>query len=83
MTHTITKSESNRISLILRKSRLDQSEMEFVVERYIYIRKGKDINIDLEKNSSWTLPRQLTKLNEAYDSALGWLTNNTNEWVVN
>lgn len=67
---------------------LSQREMEYVVEKYIKIRKGKSIKIDLCK--PWSdhqvienpiiLTKNLNKLNELYSFVVNWLEKNEKEW---
>lgn len=63
------------VSDIIRKTVLDQAEMQFVVEQYIEERKGVKVTIDLTPKSqlaSLLVQDQLIKLHAAYDCAVRW-----------
>ncbi len=67
---------------------LEQSELEYVVEKYIYIRTAKEVKINLIKG----IPRELIplmftnemqKLDMAFSSACKWLMSNQDKWIEN
>jgi hypothetical protein len=65
-----------------------QSEIIFVVENYIKIRKGKDLSINIFKGPSSNklftihsyISDQIDKLLHAADESVLWLLNNKQEW---
>lgn len=67
---------------------LSQREMEYVVEKYVKIHKGKSIRIDLCKphppqtiiEHPIILQQNLNKLNELYSFVVHWLDKNGNAW---
>ena len=71
---------------IIKKDHLDQNEMEYVVEQYIKIKKGRDIKINVRANpilsmiplqfQQQIIQNELSMLNEAYDVAMGYFINN-------
>jgi len=67
---------------IIRKEKLEQSEMEFVIEQYIKEKKGRDVKINIHNNQmihlipkefqQSILQKELQLLNEAYNVACSY-----------
>jgi hypothetical protein len=70
---------------IIGKTELTQEEMQFVVEQYIFEKKGKKVKIDIMSNPVINLvppmmqrpliQRELSMLNEAYNIACEYFFN--------
>ncbi len=67
-----------------------QDEMIFTVQKYIKIRKDKDVSINLFKKINQNMPEihiiillkeQLELLERAMDDAVQWMLNNRTEWI--
>lgn len=74
-----------RVSDIIYKTELDQAEIQFVVEQYIYALKGVHVTIDIAPKghidawSTLVFQGQMTKLLSVYDVAVKWFTNQLNQ----
>lgn len=79
----LSKEDKKRIIKLIPQERLNQSDMEFMVERYIYVLKDCDTKINLTKGFEntggfyeYVMNRQLTLLSDAFIIALGYFSNN-------
>lgn len=81
----LTEANKIRIEQLIPQTHLDQSDMQFMVEQYIWALKGENVDINILKRASrgpwyeFIVSQELNKLQEAYFIALGFFGENINE----
>jgi hypothetical protein len=81
----LTTQNKLRIEELIPKEVIDQKDMEFMVEQYIYVLKGCETKIDITKGVpqggffNYMMNQQLMKLSEAYFVALGFFGENIDQ----
>jgi hypothetical protein len=81
----LTEANKARIEQLIPQTYLEQSDMQFMVEQYIWVLKGENVDINILKRVSpgvWReliISQELSKLQEAYFTALGFFGENINE----
>ena len=81
----LTEADKARIQQLIPQTHLDQSDMQFMVEQYIWALKGENVDINILKRASrgpwyeFIVSQELNKLQEAYFIALGFFGENINE----
>lgn len=84
----LDQSIKDKIKKICAATHCTQAEIEFVVEKYIYVRKGYVVDINITKNSDMggrfmqesIILDQLHKLNRVYEIASLWLMKNYDKY---
>ena len=81
----LTKENKERIIQLIPQTNLEQSDMQFMVEQYIWVLKGENVDINILKRApqgdwyQFYISQELSKLQEAYFTALGFFGENINE----
>lgn len=81
----LTEANKARIEQLIPQTHLDQSDMQFMVEQYIWVLKGENVDINILKRAqpgTWyqfIISQELSKLQEAYFTALGFFGENIYE----
>jgi hypothetical protein len=81
----LTDANKARIEQLIPQTYLEQSDMQFMVEQYIWVLKGEKVDINVLKGAQqghwyqFIVSQELSKLQEAYFTALGFFGENINE----
>lgn len=81
----LTEANKARIEQLIPQTHLDQSDMQFMVEQYIWVLKGENVDINILKRATkgawyeFIIGQELNKLQEAYFIALGFFVENINK----
>lgn len=81
----LTDANKAKIEQLIPQTNLEQSDMQFMVEQYIWVLKGEKVDVNVLKRAqqgAWyqfILSQELSKLQEAYFTALGFFGENINE----